>query len=238
MYKNTEMLSKITKGVLLSVLVCLSACISQSDIEVLVITGGHEYDRKNFVKMFESFDGVGFTEAFLPEANEIYLSDSLDQYDVIVYYDMFQEISDEQKEAFLKMLHKGTGIVFLHHSIASYQDWDEFATIRGGRYDLDTSTYFHDQELLIHIVNAKHRITRGIEDFTIRDETYDLYSVNANVQPLILTEHTKSEHILGWTKRYAKSRIVYLQPGHDNNAYSNSNYRKLVQQSIEWANNN
>lgn len=219
-------------------LLCLTACSNYSEINVLVITGGHDYDRENFVKMFESFEDLNFTEAFLPEANQIYLSDSLSNYDVLVYYDLFQEITDEQKSAFLKMLDDGKGIVFLHHSIASFQDWDEFTKIRGGRYDLETSTYADDQDLEVHIVNPKHPITRGMESFSLHDETYDLYTVNAEVEPLLTTEHEKSGRVLAWTNRYARSRIVYLQPGHDNNAYSDLNYRKLVRQSIDWVSRN
>lgn len=204
-------------------------------INILVVTGGHDYDRQNFLEMFESFDGIEFDEAILPEANQIYASDSIDKYDVLVYFDLFQEISELQKKAFLEMLERGKGIVFLHHSLASYQDWDEFTQIRGGKYDLDSSTYAHGQDVLVKISDPKHHITRGLENFLIHDETYNLYEVLPGVYPLIQTDHSESESIIGWTNMYGNSRIVYLQPGHDNNAFSNPNYRKLVQRSIVWA---
>lgn len=212
-----------------------TTCDAQQSQKILIVTGGHEYDRQNFLKMFESFDGIEFDEAILPEANQIYASDSIDKYDVLVYYDLFQEISELQKKAFLEMLERGKGIVFLHHSLASYQDWDEFTQIRGGKYDLDSSTYAHGQDILVKISDPKHHITRGLEDFLIHEETYNLYEVLPGVYPLIQTDHSESESIIGWTKMYGNSRIVYLQPGHDNNAFSNPNYRKLVQRSIVWA---
>jgi trehalose utilization protein len=31
-----------------------------------------------------------------------------------------------------------------------------------------------------------------------------------------------------------KSRIVYIQPGHDQNAYINANYRQLIRQAIDY----
>ncbi|MEA1878521.1 MAG: ThuA domain-containing protein [Bacteroidota bacterium] len=215
-----------------------TACDGRQSHKILIITGGHEYDRENFVEMFESFEGIEFDEAIQPEANQIYASDSIDQYDVLVYYDMVQEISEEQKSAFLEMMEQGKGIVFLHHSLASYQDWDEFLKIRGGRYDLETSTYAHGQDIVVKISDPKHPITKGLEAFKIHEETYNSCEVLPGVHPLIQIDHPGSEKIIGWTNKYGKSRIVYLQPGHDNNAFSNSGYRRLVQRSIVWAGGN
>jgi type 1 glutamine amidotransferase len=39
---------------------------------------------------------------------------------------------------------------------------------------------------------------------------------------------------VAWTNEYGKSRVVYIQSGHDNNAYINPNFRKIIYQAIEW----
>lgn len=41
-------------------------------------------------------------------------------------------------------------------------------------------------------------------------------------------------HLIGWTKEYANSRIVYLRCGDDPVAYASSYYRQLVRNAIEW----
>ena len=226
------------------VLLVLTSCVQDNSKSILVLTGGHEYDSLNFFRAFESFDDLNYDHLIQPEANEIYGSDSIDKYDVLVYFDLVQEITDDQKSAFIDMLNKGKGIVFLHHSIASYQDWDEFIRILGARYylapdlvrgdSLPASTYLDNQEVEVKILDDKHPVTKNLEDFLIHEEVYDFCSVIPEVHPLMSTDHPESNDLLVWTNTYGNSRIVYIQFGHDNNAYSNPNFRKLLRQAIEW----
>ena len=142
------------------------------------------------------------------------------------------------------MVNKGKGLVFLHHSIASYQDWDEFMEILGARYFLkDTvingekvpgSTYSHDQDVEVEVIDSKHPVSKGILDFTILDEVYAGCYIAPGVRTLMTTNHPESDGNEVWVNSYGKSLIVYIQLGHDNNAYSNPNYRQLVYQSIQW----
>ena len=233
------------KFIVISILIALIYSCDQDKVRnIAVITGGHSYDSVNFVKMFQAYPDLLFDHLVHPDANGIYSSDSLEKYDALVFYDLYQDITDDQKKAFIDMLNKGKGLVFLHHSIASYQDWDEFMSILGARYYLEpgvyngdsvpASTYLDDQEVDVSIIAEKHPVTKDIENFKIHEEVYDLYEVIPSVEPLLGTDHPESGDLLGWTNTYGKSRIVYLQFGHDNNAYSNQNFRQLLRQSIDW----
>lgn len=131
-------------------------------------------------------------------------------------------------------------MIFLHHSLASYQERNEFRRIIGGRYYLQSyfngskqytaSTYKHGVE----IPDKNHPVTAGLKDFVIHDEVYGNFEVLPEVHPILSTTHPESGEIIGWTNSYKNSRIVYIQLGHDHNAYSNSKYRKIVQQAISW----
>lgn len=207
----------------------------QKNIRALVITGGHEYDIENFDLLLGSLNGIQFDEIAHPEANEIMDDDTVWNYQVLVFYDMNQDITENQKKSFIDLTKKGMGLVFLHHSLASYQDWPEFAQIRGGRYDLDSSAYDFKQRVAIAVVDPKMPITRGLEDWVQTEETYSNFYLNPSVKPLLASDHPKSGPVIGWYHKYQKSRVVYLQPGHDNNAYSNANFRQLLRQAIVWA---
>ncbi len=221
-----------------------TTCSFNTAETILVITGGHEYDSVNFIRAFKSFDDLQYDHMVQPEANQVYSSDSIGKYDALVFYDLVQEIEEEQKAAFIDMLNEGKGIVFLHHSIASYQDWDEFLQVLGGRYHLESkvvnndsvpaSTYLDGQDVMVEIVDRDHPVTKGLEEFIIHEEVYNYVEVIPNVHPLMRTEHPESGEMLVWTNTYGKSRIVYIQFGHDNNAYSNPNFRKLLRQAIDW----
>ena len=225
-------------------IIAFYGCDSDAVDRIAVITGGHDYDSVNFIRMFQSYEDVEFDHLLQPEANGVYSSDSIDKYDALVFYDLYQDISEDQKSAFIEMLNKGKGIVFLHHSIASYQDWDEFMKILGARYYLQpavynndsvpASTYLDDQEVGAEIMDNKHPVTEGLEDFVIHDEVYDYFKVIPEIHPLISTGHPESGDQLVWANNYGKSRIVYIQFGHDNNAYSNPNFKKLLRQAIDW----
>ncbi|MDZ7369554.1 MAG: ThuA domain-containing protein, partial [candidate division KSB1 bacterium] len=226
-------------------LLLFAASLSAEPIPVLIITGGHEFDEAAFHSMFESMEGIRPQFASQPHANELYASSDLEHIQVIIFYDMVQEISEEQKNAFLVLVENGKGLVFLHHSLVSYQHWDEFTRIRGGKYILpeslpesdrsSASTYQHDVRFPVQIIDTKHSVTAGLSDFELTDEVYGNLYLLDSVTPLLRTTHPSSSPIIGWTNRYGASRIVCLQPGHDRRAYENPHYRQLVWNAIVWA---
>jgi len=216
----------------------------QKNLKVLIVTGGHDFEKTEFFAMFESFPAITHAEVVHPKANQMYASPEIDAYDAIVFYDMVQEITEDQQRAFINLLNKGKGMVFLHHSLVSYQHWDEFEKIIGGRYyleakgDVDASTYKHDVNIPVKITDPEHPVTNGLTDFDIHDEVYNQYSVLPSSHALISTTHPESEEIIGWANKYGKSKIVYIQLGHDHYAFENDNYRKLLKQAINWVSEN
>ena len=223
---------------------CSKSSPKNEKIRVLVITGGHDFEREPFFEMFDSFEDVSYREVVHPQANDYYAADSAKRFDVFVFYDMNQEITPAQKESMIRMFEQGKGAVFLHHSLASYQDWDEFYKILGGRYwlkphreggrEIPGSTYKHDVDVEVKIVDPDHPVTRGMSDFVIHDEVYGGFQVAPFVEPLLTTSHPESGEVIAWAHTYGASRIVYIQSGHDHKAYENENYRRLVRQAIEW----
>lgn len=216
-------------------------------MRVLIVTGGHDFEREPFFEMFKSFEDVTFEEVQHPNAHARLTPEAARGYDVIVLYDMWQPISEESKVAFVKLLRSGKGMVALHHSLASYQTWDEYRNIIGGRWHFEKwkqnglerppSTFQHDVQFKVQIVDKRHPVTRGIPDFNIRDETYGNFEVLPKVKPLLTTDEPTSNRVIAWAHTYGRSRVVYIQLGHDHYAYENPNYRRLVLQAILWVAN-
>ncbi len=226
---------------LFSFLIFASGSFAQNrTLEILIVTGGHSFEHQQFFEMFDSFQDIHYREAPHPKADDLIRSKEIEKYDVLVFYDMPKEISEDTKKAFISLLEQGKPMVFLHHSLASYPDWEEFTKIRGGKYfekatpEYGSSTYKHDEEVPVIIVNKQHPITRNMKDFTIHDEVYGNFLVLPQCTPLIKTTHPLSSPVIGWTNRYKNSMIVYLQPGHDHMAYENANYRKILHRAILW----
>src|SRR3989442_729170 len=110
------------------------AADSGTKLNVLVVTGGHGFQREPFFKMFADNRSITFTEAKQTKTSEAYDRDDLAGFDVVVLYDMVQNITDAQKAKFLSLFDKGIGLVVLHHALVSYQHWPEYERIIGGRY--------------------------------------------------------------------------------------------------------
>src|ERR1041385_4481984 len=85
--------------------------------KVLVITGGHGFEKDPFFKMFEENKEITFgSAAHSGPSASAYDRDDLLSYDVIVLYDLQKEITEPQKAKFLSLFEKGIGLVVLHHA--------------------------------------------------------------------------------------------------------------------------
>ena len=230
--------------VISTIFVSLSS--AENKVKVAVFTGGHEFDPA-FWTLFEGYDDLEITRLEQPKANEIFLGGAAKEYDVLVLYDLCKQISGEQKKGFIDYLKEGKGLVALHHSIVSYPDWAEWKDIIGGQYitaakaeiingkPYGPSVASASQELYVKVLDKNHPVTKGISNFSIVDEWYGKVYISPDVHPLLGADFPKSMKYLAWTKKYDKARIAFIELGHDNQAYSLPEYRKLVYQAITWA---
>lgn len=218
----------------------------QPPLHVLVMTGGHGFDREPFFQMFRDDAGIVFTHAEHAETGATaWERDDLFTCDVAVLYDMPKTITAAQKSRFLSFLNQGKGLVVLHHALVAYQDWPDYERIIGGRYPepdpakpglvTDRVGYAHDVEVPLIVLAGGHPVTAGLGAFVIRDEIYWGFRVAQDVTPLLSTTHPKSGKPLAWARLDGRSRVVVIQPGHGAPAFADLNYRRLVAQAIRWA---
>ena len=233
----------------IALLVCVTlaparAAETSAKIKVLLITGGHGFEKAPFLKVFEDNTNISFTHLEHSKGtSDAYDRADLAGCDVVVLYDMVQNITEAQKAKFLALLARGAGLVVTHHAIVSYQAWPEFERIVGGTYPEPANArgkvtpelgYEHDVQVPVVIVAKDHPVTAGLKDFTLVDEIYWGFRTRPDVTPLITTTQPKSGKPLAWARTEGSSRVVYLQLGHGPSAYTNANYRALVANSIRW----
>ena len=241
-------ISKINKhSILYFILTCviLISCTPQGNQnmqEIMIITGGYKFE-PSFYQIFDSYHDVAYDTISQPAFNQFLTSQTLDGYDALVFYDMWQEISETEKNAYLKLLEQGMGMIFLHHSLVSYQHWDEFQKIIGGKYieleyntdpNITGSSYNEDITLEIKIVEKNHPVTEGIADFSIFDEGYQDIEVLAGIDPLLSTTHPDCTPVVAWANQFKNSKIIYILLGHGQHAHEDANYRKLIRNAISW----
>lgn len=215
--------------------------LNAQPVNVMLITGGHSYDTLQFFQLFDAMEGIEYTHFQQPEANRKLLQGEAENYDVLVFYDMWREISLPEQQAYIELTKKGKPMLFLHHALVSYQEWPQFEKLIGGRYtekrkgipESELSTYEHDVWVYIQPA-GKHPVTKGFGSLRFFDEVYGNYRVSEDVIPILTTNHPQSEKIIGWENRFNNSRIIYLQPGHDSRTYETEDYRRLLIQAIKY----
>ena len=214
-------------------------------LKVVVVTGGHGFEREPFFKMLDSIEEISYTEAIQKDSSELFEDISGWDYDVIVFYSMTQDISEKRRQNFLKLLDRGVGVVAMHHIMCSFQDWPEFKNIIGTKYYLKDTTedgvaykagsYEHDIDMPISVVDKQHPITEGMSDFVIHDEGYKNCWFDEDNHVLLSADHPASDKTVCWVRNYGKSKVCTIQLGHDSKAYENRNYRLLVNRAILWS---
>jgi type 1 glutamine amidotransferase len=209
----------------------------KSDVpRVLVVTGGHDYD----AEFYSLFDGRWLTWAHATSNEEAFKNDLRDKYDVLLLYDLSRELSDKGKSNLRNFVESGKGILAVHHAIADYNSWDWWwKDVIGGRYILEggsepSSTYQHDVEMFIRPVD-QHPITRGLGAMHFFDETYKKMWISQEVKIILETDEPTSDGPLAWISPYERSRVVYIQLGHDRHAFLHPGYRQLIRQAVEWS---
>jgi len=232
--------------ILLSLLTTLSVISGEKTTRILVVTGGHSYNKDTFNDMLNSL-GNNFTYQVVefPAAYDMFNAENRDKYDVMLFYHMWQKITPEQQKIFSECIKNGKPVVALHHSICAFDDWEEYWHIIGGKYfhkptvvdgkEYAACSYIHDLHFTANISANKHPVTKGVKDFDLFDETYKGYWVDPSAKVLITTKEESSTPVIGWTKTYGKAKIVVLQSGHDTPTFQNPNFRLLLKQAIEFA---
>ena len=182
-------------------------------LKVLVSVKGHPFDRNAFASVFEEMEGVQASFVDQPAAGRLMNPDAMAGFDALVLYDMpgidFAADGDKpgtvQPEASVKagleaLLTQGKGVVALHHAIAGWPGWPEYADWLGGRFLYKPATlrgrlcpdsgYRHDVAYDAEAADPEHPILQGVPpSFPMTDELYLHEVFEADVQPLLRARH-------------------------------------------------
>jgi type 1 glutamine amidotransferase len=181
-------------------------------LNVLVVAKGHPYLRDPFMAIFDEMEEIACTLVEQPAAARMMSIKAMKGFDALVLYDMpgldfrstpppgFVEPEASFKKDFLALLDRGTGIVALHHAVAGWPAWEDYAELLGGRFlykpgilrgkERQDSGYRHDVEYEITPVDTAHPILEGIS-FPLRltDELYLSEVFEDSVSPLLRSSH-------------------------------------------------
>lgn len=177
---------------------------------LLVLSGGHPYEEEPFADLLASFDGWTVTHLIHPDAEAAVGEGATEEVDALLFYDMpgysfgdgkvkSRTPSRAFRRAITDFFARGGGCVAMHHAIAGWAEWPEWADMLGGRFLYQPGTangdehldsgYRHDVEYDAIVLDPDHPVTAGLPPrFTLCDELY-LAPIWGAVTPLLRADH-------------------------------------------------
>ncbi len=177
---------------------------------LLVLSGGHPYEAEAFADLLASFDGWTVTHLVHPEAEAAVAAGAAREVDAILFYDMpgysfgdgkvaARPPSASYRGAIADYFARGGGAVAMHHAIAGWAEWPEWADMLGGRFLYEAgeangeahldSGYRHDVGYDAVVLDPDHPVTAGLPSrFPLCDELY-LAPVWGAATPLLRADH-------------------------------------------------
>lgn len=229
-------------------------------IQALIITGQDAHPwRESSPYLKGLLEKTGLFEVRVAEEFRGATIDSFIPYDVAIldYSDeklKIQSWSQTTKDALLKFVGSGKGLVVYHHSAASFQDWADYVKLVGCVWVSSDSHHSPVHDYQVDIRDPEHPITRGMTNFMAKtDELYaglkclpagsfhvlatgwddhSLYATrpNAKVPP----GPSQDEPLL-WTLPYGDGRVFATMLGNDMRAVYTPGFVATFTRGAEWA---
>lgn len=210
---------------------------------VLLVTKGHPFDHNALFALFDALE-VNWTHVEQPAARVFFHPAMAEDYDALVMYDMpgiqfqpdgpvFETPSEEYRRGLMDLCDAGKGLVFIHHALAGWPAWEEYAEIIGGRFlyvpgelrgraCLD-SGYRHRVEHQVSVLR-EHPVTAGVpSQFTMTDELYLAEVFEDSVVPLLASDYCFSRDNF-----YSARKVVVEGRMHDNTGWTHPDGSNLV----------
>jgi type 1 glutamine amidotransferase len=181
----------------------------RAKLNVLVPVKGHPYQRDAFAALLDTIPDTACTIVEQPAAACLFDPALAQRFDAVLLYDMpgldfsqkppeLMAPAPEFQRHLLELLERGMGFVFMHHAIAGWPTWPEYAEIVGGRFlyrpavlrgrDCLDSGYRHAVRYRARAV-AEHPVLAGVErEFELVDELYLGEVFDDSIQPLLVSD--------------------------------------------------
>ena len=214
---------------------------AKNALRVLVVTGGHSYD-PSFYEVFQGWPDIKWSHA--TSQKEAFSKDMKNRWDVIVLYDMYNDIGETEKANLREYVEAGKGVVALHHSIVDYTSWPWwYEDVIGGKYfekplgDHPASHYKEGVPMQVRAVKGKerHPIVSGLGELVTEDECYQGMWHSPRITVLMETSNPLNDAPVVYLGPNPNYRAVYIQLGHGTFTHRHPGYRALVHNAMLWS---
>ncbi|MFQ5805592.1 MAG: ThuA domain-containing protein [Phycisphaerae bacterium] len=145
------------------------------------------------------------------------------------------ELTDEQEKGLCDAVADGVGLAGWHGGMCdAFRNNTNYQWMAGGQWVAHPGDIVPAYQ--IKIVDHEHPITRGLDDFTMRDtEQYYLHLDPSN--HVLATTGFGSGVVMPavWTRMWGRGRVAYASFGHTHKDFDAPEAKQIVQRSMLWA---
>ena len=140
------------------------------------------------------------------------------------------QLTDREERALDSSVRDGKPVFAIHSATVVNEKNEMYIDMIGGRF-VKHSPY---HEFQVQIEDKEHPITQGVVDFKITDELYILDRALQNAHLLASAVWEDKSQPMVYTRKHGKGNVLYNALGHDEAAFNNPMFQKLVVGGIKW----
>ncbi|HDP33947.1 MAG TPA: hypothetical protein ENN29_02435 [Candidatus Hydrogenedentes bacterium] len=131
----------------------------------------------------------------------------------------------------------GGGLVLTHFACGAFQEWEAFVKIAGRVWNPDMRPHDPHGAFTVHITDAEHLITQGMDAFEITDELYTCLDGDTPITVLCdaVSAVDKKTYPMGFVVENTGGRVFHSTLGHDAASYDTPGARALYRRAAAWA---
>jgi type 1 glutamine amidotransferase len=208
-----------------------AAHAAEGKIKLLYVGhGGHDW--KGFAAVLgEVLDKTGDFKMTVAQSLDELKAGNLRKYDVVLFYGSGRNFTDPAQEQGLDAFVRAGGGLAGVHATDAFKKSDVYWHLMAGRFTTHGGGKFP-----VVIVDKKHPITAGIEDFEISDETYqNSFHPKAKIHSLLRCNRGREQQTMAWVQQVGKGRVFCTTLGHGKAAWDNPAFQRLVVRGLYWA---
>jgi type 1 glutamine amidotransferase len=198
----------------------------------ILLLGGRGHDWKGFHEVIAKvLERTGDFELTLSVELDDLEAETIEKYDVVLFYGSGGNFTDEAQERGLGQFVKSGGGLVGVHATDAFKKSDVYWRLLGGRFIGHGGGTF-----TIRVVDKKHPIMATLTDFEITDETYrDKYHPDFKLHSLGRIDRGQEQQSMIWAQEYGKGRVFNTTLGHGRPAFNNPHLQKLIVRGLYWA---
>jgi len=228
-------------------LVLSSACVQAQPLRALVLSGANNHDWTQTTPALEQIlEDSGRFEVDVTDDPSSMTADSLAAYDLVIsnwtnWPEEERVWGEEAEKALLDFVRSGKGFSLFHAASACFSEWPEYQRLIGATWDKAATGHGAIHSFPVTITDHKHPITRGLPDFSIRDELWHKMAIQPKARALCAAESfaekggSGADEPVVLVSRFGNGRSFYLTLGHDVAAMDTLGWRMLMLRGAEWA---